>query len=877
MPASQTRPLLHPSARKAGLFPAYTPPGHPFMRLARLRLLRLPLLTLGLAATAGAALGQTYSTPYSIVTLAGHAGAYGSADNVGANAYFYLPKAVAIDASGNLYVADTANSTIRVVGTLAGSSYELVNTLAGKPGTAGAANGPSTSALFNQPSGVAVDGSGNVYVADTGNNLVRKITIAGGTVSTLAGSGQVGHVDGTGTGAAFSNPVGIAVDGSGNVYVADEGTSVIRKITPAGVVSTIAGQSQVFSHVDGPGASATFNHPEGLAIDASGNLYVADTGNQVIRKITSAGVVSTIAGTAGVTGSADSAIATSATFYNPIGVAVDGAGDVLVADTGNSTIRLISAAGAVTTLAGKPPDSFQEYIGSTDGVGSAARFSYPNAVTVNSSGTIYIADTANDQIRSGVPASLTITTQPQSQTTIAGATVTFSVAANGPGTLTYQWYQNGTAISGATSASYTISNVQNSSVGTYTVVVTSSSSGITPVTSTGATLTLNGNITAPQITVPPSGQTVTAGSPATFTVTATGGSLNYQWNLNGSAITGATSSTLSFPHAATSQAGFYSVTVWNQAGSVTSSNAVLAVNYSAKLTNISARASVGTSGNILIAGFSLAGSGSRQVLLRGVGPGLNATFGLTGILATPKVALYDGANPALVIATDTGWANAPVAGNSLVSAGSALATAPVMASVGAFSLAAGSADCAMLVTPPAGSYTAQLSGVGSTTGIGLAEIYDADSGSAPERLTNISARASVGSGGNILIGGFSIAGSTPETVLIRGVGPGLTATFGLTGVLATPQLALYDGASTPLVIATNTGWGNAPVTGNSAVQAGVLAASAAVMTQVGAFSLASGSADCAMVATLPPGSYTVQLSGVASTTGIGLVEIYEVP
>jgi hypothetical protein len=202
-----------------------------------------------------------------------------------------------------------------------------------------------------------------------------------------------------------------------------------------------------------------------------------------------------------------------------------------------------------------------------------------------------------------------------------------------------------------------------------------------------------------------------------------------------------------------------------------------------------------------------------------------------------------------------------------------------MAALGAFALVTGSTDSAMLVGTPVGSYTAQVSGVGSTTGVALAEIYDADTGTPPARLINISARASVGTGGSILIGGFTITGSTSETVLIRGVGPGLASTFGLTGVLATPQLTLFDSVvpNNPQVIATDTTWGSAPVAGPSTVQAGILPAAASVMTTVGAFSLVTGSTDSAMLVTLPPGNYTAQLSGFSGATGIALVEIYEVP
>ena len=201
-----------------------------------------------------------------------------------------------------------------------------------------------------------------------------------------------------------------------------------------------------------------------------------------------------------------------------------------------------------------------------------------------------------------------------------------------------------------------------------------------------------------------------------------------------------------------------------------------------------------------------------------------------------------------------------------------------MDAVGAFSLVSGSADSAMLVTPPVGNYTAQVSGVNGTTGIALAEIYDADSAAPPARLVNISARAYVGTGGNILIGGFAIGGNTSETILIRGVGPGLASTFNLPGTLASTQLTLYDSVvpTNPRIIATNTGWGSDPVLGPSTVQAGIIPATAAVMTTVGAFSLAAGSADSALILTLPPGNYTVQVAGDGGTTGIALVEIYEV-
>jgi hypothetical protein len=201
--------------------------------------------------------------------------------------------------------------------------------------------------------------------------------------------------------------------------------------------------------------------------------------------------------------------------------------------------------------------------------------------------------------------------------------------------------------------------------------------------------------------------------------------------------------------------------------------------------------------------------------------------------------------------------------------------------VGAFALLPGSNDTALLQGLPPGAYTAQITSTNSANGIALAEVYDADwtstqSGNPGTRLVNISARAWVGTGANILIGGFVVAGTSSETVLIRAVGPALTQ-LGVSGALSTPILTVYDSASPANVIATNAGWQNAPVQGPSPVVSGLQPATAAVMSSVGAFGLAAGSTDSAMILTLPAGAYTAQVSGANNTTGIALVEIYEIP
>jgi streptogramin lyase len=326
-------------------------------------------------------------TPAGVVTtLAGTAGSWGSADGTGAAARFNGPSGVAVDGAGNVFVADSDNTIRKITPTRA------VTTFAGTADSTGSSDGTGATARFSSPSGVAVDGAGDVFVADSDNNTIRKITPTR-AVTTFAGTADsTGSSDGTGATARFSSPSGVAVDGAGNVFVADSGNNTIRKITPAGMVTTLAGAASSGS-ADGTGAAARFNSPESVAVDGAGNVFVADWGNSTIRKITPSGVVTTFAGTAGSYGSADGTGA-AASFSFPTGVAVDGSGNLFVADLGNSTIRKITPAGVVTTLAGTAGSS-----GSADGTGAAARFNGPHGVAVDGSGDVFVADTGNNAIR----------------------------------------------------------------------------------------------------------------------------------------------------------------------------------------------------------------------------------------------------------------------------------------------------------------------------------------------------------------------------------------------------------------------------------------------------------------------------------------------
>jgi sugar lactone lactonase YvrE len=310
-------------------------------------------------------------------------------------ATFNYTSGIATDSTGNIYVANAHNTILKI--TPAG----LVMTFAGKPDTRGHADGIDSAATFIYPISIATDSAANVYVADKVNNTIRKITPAG-AVSTLAGTAGVsGHADGIGAQASFSGPVGVANDSEGNVYVADYGNNTIRKITPNGAVTTFAGTAGVAGNADGVGANASFTSPYAIATDSAGNVFVAEMPSHTIRKITPAGVVTTLAGKAGEPGRADG-IGSEASFTFIRGIAADKAGNVYVADYGNNTIRKVTPAGVVTTIAGKAGESAE-----FDGIGSAARFSQPVAVATDSAGNVLVLEA--DNIRQITPAGVVTT------------------------------------------------------------------------------------------------------------------------------------------------------------------------------------------------------------------------------------------------------------------------------------------------------------------------------------------------------------------------------------------------------------------------------------------------------------------------------------
>jgi sugar lactone lactonase YvrE len=323
-----------------------------------------------------------------LLTLAGSALVDGNTDAVGRDARFSDPAGLVFDHLGNLFVADNRNHTIRRI-----APSGEVSTVAGHAGTAGASNGTGLAARFDSPTGLAIDSSNNLYVADTGNHLIRRITPAGEVTVWAGRAGQSGSTDGAAGQALFNNPLGLAVGRSNEVYVSDSGNHTIRKITADGQVTTLAGRARVWGSADGVGTAARFNNPIGLTLDQYGNVYVSDASNFTIRKISPEGEVSTLAGMAGEDGSVD-ASGTAARFGKPAELACDAHGCVFLADSFNHVIRKIESTGQVVTIAG-----FAGEDGQADGPGQLARFFNPYGLALDANGNLFISDAYNQTVR----------------------------------------------------------------------------------------------------------------------------------------------------------------------------------------------------------------------------------------------------------------------------------------------------------------------------------------------------------------------------------------------------------------------------------------------------------------------------------------------
>jgi hypothetical protein len=445
-----------------------------------------------------------------------------------------------------------------------------------------------------------------------------------------------------------------------------------------------------------------------------------------------------------------------------------------------------------------------------------------------------------------------ILAQPVSQTIIAGLFVNLSVRATG-GALRYQWLKNGQPVAGGTSDTLLIESTV-AATGGYSVIV---SNGGASVTSRTAQVRVIAARRPPEIVFQPESQTVPAGGDATLVVGADGGPLpdRYQWRKDGVDIPGANDAELRLHGVQLADGGSYTVIAYNSNGSATSAPAVLTVDAGGRLVNIATRASAGTGANVLIAGFVIAGTQPRSVLVRGIGDQLSQ-FGVTGVLRNPYLQLFD-AKAKQVASSDNWFAGSDEDGdrNARVAAIQAAEK-----DVGAFPLRTDTRDAALIATLAPGSYTAQVSGMVNTTGVALIEVYELGKPS-NTRLANLSSRCFVGTGAQILIPGVVIGGQAPRRLLVRAIGPGLAA-FSVDNALADPVLTVFRGSEG---IAQNDNWSDSPDAAQVAQAAVALAA----------FPLAKGSKDAALLLELAPGAYTVQVAGAGGSTGVALVEVYE--
>jgi len=875
-----------------------------------------------------------------VTTVAGGLGVSGTVDGPADQARFYGPRSLARGRDGALYVADQGNYAIRRVG-----EDGVVSTYAGALGLPGSDDGQRLSARFVAPAVIAPAGEGGFWIAEPGTQWLRRISTEG-DVSIVAGTepdslrdqtvqfplsavhglmedengvlwiadsgnsvirrfrdGKLelfagvkphpssGIADGTGAAFPLAGSEDVAVDRWGNLFVCDA-LHVVRKRTPDGVETILAGKLGEPGAVDGPGATARFRMPVGLCTDYEGNVYVADRLNFSIRKIDRTGNVTTVAGKLGVAGKSDGPLG-EGRLFGPVDLTADRAGNIFLIDSGGvaygydgAMVRRISPDGMLTTIAGK------DTVGIDDGPVSQARLYSPVGIAVNDAGVIYVLQTSPGTIRRISPDGWLDTFVGPTGTTYAvdvfdgvGAQAGFSL----PQSLAIDPGGNLFVADALWATVALIRRVTpDGVVSTVTDALASSSlsadAAFYPMSRLlGITAAEDGSVYAvssledsglrewvyrgtpasvPVVSLHADSENIRAGDPLVLRATvASPGSYRFQWYNDGQPVAGATSDTLVIPAVQAFHSSQFTVSVASELAGVRSApfqfSAGLPAQSGARLLNLSTRALCLTGDDVLIPGFYIEGSGTKRLLMRAVGPELKK-FGVSLALADPHMILKrmsDGA----VVATNDNWgdnANWPEIRD-------------VARNLYAFGLTEGSTSAALLMDLPAGGYSIVASGQENQAGVSIVELYDASESSDQTRLVNISNRGYVDVGGNIMIPGFVVSEEGSRTFLIRAVGPTLSR-FSVPGVLADPKIEVYKrrpGTAIDDLILTNDTWGE-----NGDAEQIRQTASA-----LHAFGLTEGSADAAFVVTLPPGAYTVNAKGVGDTTGVALVEVYLVP
>ena len=756
---------------------------------------------LALTATTGVISGTPTAAAVSTVTL------------TASNANGSSPPVHLVLTIGNFSQITSATSIAATVGT------PLTYTLA-------ASNSPFTYTLFGLPSGLSYNGN---------TGLVSGTPTTAGTYTLTASA-----TNALGAGPAASLTLTVAGGGAGGTT-----TAPAILVPPASQSATVGSSIQLAVTAVGSGPLtyqwSRNNSPISGAIGSTfaiGSVQTTDAGSYTV----------TVSNAAGAVVSAPAVLTVSSIIVPP---QITTQPTKVSASVGTAATFAISASGSA-------PLTYQWEINGTPIAGANSATLILPSVTLANAGTYSVVVNNAQGSATSLGAVLTVSATPvapifqyqPSPTTInVGGTASLSVGVVGSSPITYQWLKAGTAIPGATGPSLTFASAQVTDAGSYSVAITNPAGTVTSQTA-ALTVTTGGAPVPVVIAFQPIPVATTVGGGATFSVAATGdATVTYQWRKNQAAIAGATGPSFTLNDVQLADAGTYDVVVENGFSATISFPTPLTVTpvtVPSRLANVSVRGFTGPGAQSLVIGFVVGGSGSESTLVRAVGPTL-AEFGVTGWLADPQLAVMGSAGQ--TVASNDNWGGS-----------SALMT--TFQQAGAFPLVAGSTDSALVTSLNVGAYSAVVTGANNGSGIVLLEAYDADTAAAPPaRFVNISARGSAGTGTNSLAIGFVITGTTSKTLLIRGIGPSL-ANYGVTGVLASPQLTVFDSGGN--VLASNSGWGGT-------------AALAAAFNSVYAFPLATSSADAALLTTLPPGVYSAQVTGAGAATGFALIEMYELP